>query len=402
MAKSELMIETPARGLSAEFHLAAACCRSPGETRDAVVRARAGGIDWKRFGRVLARHRIEGLAHEALRRAEVEPGPAESAAMREAAGEIGLAALRMAAETGRLQSALDGAGIDNLVLKGAAIEMLAWGRIGLKRAWDIDLLVMEDDAAAARRILERSGYGLEHPAEGGAEAFAAWVALSKECVFRHERTGLVVELHWRLADAATLLPGLSARSRHQVVRLSETIGLRTLAREDLFAYLCVHGASHAWARLKWLADLGALLNASDEAGRTNLYRQALDRGAGHCPASAFILCEQLLGLPVPTEVAAEIAANRKARRLADFALAVMAGGGEAETADRPLLDDRIRMSQFLFRDGWAYRFAEFRRQWISLDDHMRLRLPPGLGFLYGPIRAPLWVWRRLCRMIRRP
>ena len=37
----------------------------------------------------------------------------------------------------------------------------------------------------------------------------------------------------------------------------------TLADEPLYAYLCVHGASSAWFRLKWIADLNALL-----AGRT--------------------------------------------------------------------------------------------------------------------------------------
>ena len=40
--------------------------------------------------------------------------------------------------------------------------------------------------------------------------------------------------------------------------------LRTLGDKELFAYLCVHGASHCWFRLKWLADLNAWLAAKHE------------------------------------------------------------------------------------------------------------------------------------------
>jgi hypothetical protein len=387
-----------AKTLTGAFALAAACCRAAGQDRDAAVRAALGGVDWRRFERVVARHRVEGLAHEALRRAGAVLEPQVDQALGRAAAEIAFDGLRMAAEAVRLQRALDQAGIANLALKGATIDVLAWGRIGLKRAWDIDLLVDAGDAPRARAVLEAAGYDLRDPADSSDAAFAAWVGLAKESVFIHPGSGLVVELHWRLADAAGLLPGLSARSPAQTVRLSQALALRTLAGEELFAYLCVHGASHAWSRLKWLADLGALLAARDDAGRTALYRRALELGAGRCPASALLLCEALLGVPLPAGPAGEIRADRKALALADLALDAMThGGGGTEIRDRPLFAERILLSHFLFADGWRYRWAEGSRQGVSLDDRMRLRLPPAFAFLYAPIRAPLWLWRRLKR-----
>ena len=53
----------------------------------------------------------------------------------------------------------------------------------------------------------------------------------------------------------------------RVVPLAGTRGLRTLGEEDLFAYLCMHGALHWWHRLKWLADINALLGAQNDVER---------------------------------------------------------------------------------------------------------------------------------------
>lgn len=384
----------------AAFALACACCRPFGDADGAAaVRTAAAGVDWPRFARVVTRHRVEGLAHAALAGAGVAPDEAVSRALRTAAAEIAIAALEQASETAALRAALDGAGIANLALKGATLDILAWGRIGLKRAWDIDILVTPADAAGARRVLEARGYRLADPADASPGAFETWIALAKECVLRHPETGLIVELHWRLADAATLLPTLSALSPSQTLDLGGGLASRTLADDELFAYLCVHGASHAWSRLKWLADVGAFLARRDDAERTRLYRRAGALRAGHCPAVAFMLCERLLGLAVPPALAAEIGANRKARRLAAVALDAMSWrGGEAELDARPLSSERILASHFLFADGWRFRGAEWARQWVSVDDHMRLRLPPALVVLYAPLRVPLWLWRRASRL----
>ena len=384
-----------AEPLTAEFALAAACCRPPGPARDEAVRASADGVDWAAFERLAWRHRVEGLIHAALFAAGVAPVGPVAGALRESAGAIARAGLASAAETGRLQGLFDRAGIANLVLKGATLDMLAWGRIGLKRAWDIDLLASPADAPRARALLEREGYALVVPADGGEGAFATWITLAKEAVFRHPAHGHVAELHWRLTDAATLLPGLDAGSPAQTVTLSPTLALRTLAEGELFAYLCVHGTSHAWSRLKWLADLGALLARRDGVQRGGLYRRAVSLRAGRCAATALLLCERLLGLPLPEGCAAEIRGDRKAARLVGVAMDAMTGGGGAEIAGRPLMAERILLSHFLFADGWPFLMAEWRRQWVSLDDRMRLRLPQRLTFLYDFIRAPLWVWRRL-------
>ena len=379
------------------FRLAAACCRPAGPDRDAAVRAAAADADWSGFGRVVVRHRVEGLANAALRSAGLEPAPDVAADLRRAALEIATGGLRLAAESHRLQRALDSAGLANLVLKGATLDRLAWGRLGLKRAWDIDLLVLPADASKARSVLEGAGYRLMDPVDATEQAFATWVSLSKESVFRRSGDNVTAELHWRLTDTARLLPGLSAASPSQTVALSDGIVLRTLAPEALFAYLCVHGAVHAWSRLKWLADLGGLLAAEDDAGRARLYDHAVALGAGRCPASALLLCETLLGIPLPSGCAGAIRGDPGARRLARLALDAMAGGGDAEIDERRFFNDRIILSQLLFDRGWRFRIAEAQRLSVSLNDRMTMRLPRALGFIYLLVRGPRWLWRRLGR-----
>jgi len=383
---------------SPAFALAAACCAwPPSEARNAEVRLASRDIDWDRFARVVARHRIEGLARGALRHADVRPPPEVDQALAAAAADIAYRSLGLAAESARLQSLLDEAAVPSLILKGAALDILAYGVLGLKRAWDIDLLVSPAMTSGACEVLGRAGYDLTRPAGLARAGWETWTALSKECVFTHRDNGVVVELHWRLVDGDALLQGLSAASPAQLVKLSGALSLRTLARDELFAYLCVHGASHGWSRLKWLADLRALIAHETPAGLDRLYRRSLELGAGLCPAQALLLCHRLLGLELATAFERELEADIKTRWLVALAIDAMTGGGETETHDRSLGAERILLARFLFAGGWRYRWAEFRRQWISLDDRLRFALPPALHFLYAVIRIPSWFWRRVFR-----
>jgi hypothetical protein len=244
--------------------------------------------------------------------------------------------------------------------------------------------------------LETLDYDLKIPAAATAPAFARWTALSKECVFVGRRSGIVVELHWRLVDG-DLLAGVTTASASQVVPLSPQAGLRTLARDELVAYLMVHGASHGWSRLKWLADLNAVLTQDDPEALERTYRRAAALGAGACAPLAMRLCRRLFGLDIPAPLWRDIDADLNARVLERVALNAMAGGAGRQIAERPFVEDGILLSRLLFGHGWAWRRNEFRRQWVSVHDQTHVRLPPPFGFLYSVIRAPLWIWRRLRR-----
>jgi hypothetical protein len=319
--------------------------------------------------------------------------------LRDAAAAIARRGLQQAAESVRLQAAMDRAGVCCLVLKGVAVERLAWRRIGVKQAWDIDLLVEAGEVSAAAVVLGGLGYANAMPGRLDEDAWRLWIAHAKEAEWVHAVNGLVVELHWRLTDTATLLPGLTARSPGLAVAIADgsPLAVRTLAPAETYAYLCIHGASHGWRRLKWLADVDALLAPLGTAQRLDLHARAVTLGAGRCSIVAQALCERLFGLAPPPAIAAAARRDRRARILAWLALTAIRSGGSGDIAEQPLLRDAILVSQLLFGDGVAFVASELRRQWVGLDDRLAVPLPPALGALYHLARIPSWAWRRMRR-----
>src|SRR5689334_3190109 len=277
------------RALSPDSLLVAACRRWPSGERDAAIHTAAGHIKcWDSFLHVVKRHRVTALVADAFRYAGVALPACTAQELAELVGRHSQRSLKLAAETVPLQGLLTAAGIPVMVLKGAALEQLVYGRLAAKQTRDIDLFVPPDCAEAALLILERNGYELSLPAKQlNTMQRQALIRHGREGELVHPRKRLRAELQWRAADNPLLLKGVDALSATQDVVLADGIVVRTLAPDDLFAYLCVHGARHAWSRLKWLADLNALL-VSTNADIEHLYRHAQRIGAGLCAAQALL------------------------------------------------------------------------------------------------------------------
>jgi len=377
--------------LAPEFLLAAACCRWPpsAERRGAIAAAAARVADWNGFLAVVRRQRIAGLAHAALSEAGIAP-PAEIA--RQLAARAQAIAQRnraLAAETARLQGLFDAARIPALFVKGAALAQLAYGTLALKHARDIDLLVLPEQAAAAMRLLERDDYALRLPAAQMSEAQRRlYVQYGHDVELVSRERNASIELHWRLAYNMTLLRGIDARAPTQAVALLGG-AVRTLADDALFAYLCVHGALHGWARLKWLADLNAWLSGRGELERR--YREADAVGAGLCAGLALLLCRRLFDLELPAGLQRALEQDKRLARLTRLSIAQMtrADDGEGVTSGT-----RILLMQWLLRRDWHYWAAQGRYWAVGLPDVVMLPLPRALHFLYPIVRLPLWLWRR--------
>ena len=387
------------------FLLATACCTWPRtDKRLEIIRARAAQIvDWEQFVRIIKRHRVAGLAQDGLSQAGIAlpDGPAQ--ALRGIAGVVAHQNLKFAAESLHLQKVFQHAKLPILFLKGAVLEKLAYGVQGLKVAWDIDILASPDTALQASALLEANGYlRLQPPPSFGPIRFRTWIKATKECVFSHVQKGIFLELHWRVSDNPMLIPTIGAASPSQSVGVSKAGSLPTLADEELFSYLCVHGACHDWSRLKWLADLAALLATKTEPNIERLYRVSLSHGAGRCSAQALLLCERLLGTALPRRLTAELRADAKVLRLEGTALDVMAGGGEMEIDDHALGNIQIQASRFLFQDGWRYWWKELCTYSVGVTDMILFPLPHWLYFLYPVIRAPSWILRVLLRAGKGP
>jgi len=381
--------------LPAEFSLMAACCRWPpsAERDQAVAAAAAAPIDWERFERITAKHRVTALAHDGLRRANIPVPAGVAGRLSDAAVSVGRKALATARETLRLQQTFDAAAIPAVFIKGTSLAILAYGDLGIKQAADIDLLTTPECVLAGRHLLERLGYapidfdGLDD------SQFVRAAEFTKECLFEHPSLGIAVDLHWRLLENPCLLPEIGALSPTREVEIGDAV-VRTLVDDLLFAYLCTHGTMHGWARFKWLADVGAFLSRFDEAEIERLYRAALRHGAGRSPAATLLLCDRLLGLAIPASLRAECSGDRIARALAATALRCMTWrGGEVEFRYLSGVSLAIMFSHFRITSGRRYLWGEVSRRWNSPRDRARLPLPRPLGFLYHLLRVPLWLGR---------
>jgi hypothetical protein len=386
---------------SPEFVLAAACAMWPPSDRrtEAIRAAAAGPLDWSRFLRVARRHRVLGLVHDGLMRATPEVPPDTAREIGAQAATLVREHLSMAAEALRLQRMFDEAGLPVLFLKGASLARLAFGNLGLSGGQDIDLLVPQEALPAATALVEKAGYRRFDPPPSISDAqLRLLMPIRKDFGFAHNSTGLPTELHWRLFLNPHAMEESSIMAASRVVPLTDTAGLRTLGEEDLFAYLCMHGALHWWNRLKWLADVNALLASSPEDGIERLVRGAEARSAGRAAAQALLLCRRLLGLPLPARLMTTLGKSATVRWLEATALSAMtAGRGEEDPHDVRLGTTRGSLSTFLLSRSWRYWLAELNIHLTNPTDVLAVPLPQRLRFLYPILRLPLWVWRHAAK-----
>ena len=273
--------------------------------------------------------------------------------------------------------------------------MLAFGDIGRRSGQDIDLLLASETLPAATALILRAGYRRFDPPPNISDArLRRLMPLRKDLGFIHPVSGLRIELHWRLFlnPYAMAEPSIMAASR--IVPLAGAGGLRTLGEEDLFAYLCMHGALHWWNRLKWLADVNALLASTPEDGVERLVRAAEARGAGRAAAQALLLCRKLFQTPLPASLTATLDKSITMRWLVATALNAMTlGQGEYDPHEVRFGTTRGSLSTVLLNHSWRYQLAELRIQLTSPTDVLTLPLPQPLQFLYPILRLPLWAWR---------
>lgn len=383
--------------LPREFELVAACCRwPPSPARDSAVLAAADGVDWTLAARIASRHRVEGLVWSALRQAGAPVARPAAARLKAASDRIARQNLVLTAESLRLAGLLKEAGIRHHFVKGVSLSVLAYGSIGPKMGWDIDLLVPHERVEAAAGILESAGYRLAAPSGRRLrERLGRWHRHWKESVWVRTEGGFTVELHSRLSDNPMLIPGIGPDSPGRPVEVANGRFLETLCTDELFAYLCVHGSSSAWFRLKWIADLGALVGGCPPEEIERLYRRSQALGAGRAPAQALLLCERLFSTVLPPKLSAELRSDPVNRWLLGVALRKLAGRTLTAELDQKLLGTgTIHLMQFALLPGLRFKYAELRRQLVHPSDRVAVELPKGLGFLYPLVALSRHLGRR--------
>jgi len=389
--------------LTSEFRLVAACAMwPPSERRNtAIARAASAPVDWKRVFRAAIHQGLIGFVHDGLKRAGIAP-PAETAALIEAQARTQLAQnLIFAAGLVRIARAFEARGISATFFKGMPTAIRLYGDIAIRHNKDIDVLVSRAAMKEASDVLECNGYRRVFPPEELGEArLHTIMRTGKDLIYHHrDNPQLEIELHWRLFNNARFMNGIGVEPVVVTFPALDNQRLRVFSADDEFAYLCAHGAAFAWCRLKWLADIGALLARENEAGLARLYESAIARGARRPAAQAMLLCRRLFGCDLPDSLLAAFAGDATVRQLETIALTAMlrGGSGESRLSDVPGGMKPIARSLWLLDPSPSYIWGELNSRWISADDVIDLPLPAGLAFAYPLLRLPLWLGRRLRR-----
>lgn len=275
-------------------------CAAPGG--DAELRALFGpGFDWSMLRQLALREKAIAPVWRTLQRLDASRllPPEETEIWRRTALVYDFRQKRLESRFDDALDALAGAGIQVVVLKGAALVGTVYPSFVDRPMGDVDLLVPEDRALEARRILLGAGWtwDREELPDSRYERHyhlpplddAAGSGLSLEL-----HTGLFIRGH-PLRFTAERIRGRarSARFREREILIPHPL--------DQLLHVCLHFAwSHAMGRQTWLtfSDLNGLL-AGAEPDWEEYTAQASAVGAESASYWTFRLGVELADAPVP-------------------------------------------------------------------------------------------------------
>ena len=126
--------------------------------------------------------------------------------------------------------------------------------------------------------------------------------------------------------------------------------LQILVADDLFAYLCVHGSSSAWFRLKWIADLAAWQRRMNTSEVERLYVNAMQPRAHRAAGKALLPGDGLDLLTLAREFNDRLTADQPSHGPARTAGRQLFA--PTEPTERSLGTAAIHFSQLAVQPGW--------------------------------------------------
>lgn len=347
--------------------------------------------DWADFLRAALRHGMLPIAARALSVSVTEGIPPLIASdLRRAAASNSRRSLALVAELVKVLRLLDGAGIHAVPWKGPLLSQRAYGDLGSRYFFDLDVLVRAADLPRARDLLATIGFRTEKPMSAAQQA--AYVEHQGELELVRDSDGVWLELHTAIVptyySAGTSSDDLWDRlvdahiGRYRVPALAIT--------DDLEA-LCVHGSKHRWERLIWIVDVAMMSRLLAAEDWQQLWDAARHNGTLRMVHLGLLLASDLCAAAIPSSVVRSARGDRVAV-------------GLASEVGRDLFDPRShRADALVFHTRMRERSVDRVRYLFNVfftasgADWEALALPRGLFPLYAlirPLRLSLKYGRR--------
>ena len=259
----------------------------------------APSVNWSHMLVLAEEHGV--LGHVAKRLSELDenlvPVETRTALLENHRSQV-FATLRMTRELFRLLDLFAAQDIPALVVKGPVLAMQAYGDPTIRSYGDLDLLVRQQDIRRATESLLAVGYQAAIPLS----AIDAG-RIPGQYLFTKSDPNLIVELHndLTLRYFPIQLPLEKLFAQRTVVHLDHH-EVPALAVEDELVYICVHGATHLWDRLRWIADVAALVTYQSDIDWMAVRQTAKEVGAERMLHTGLHLAADLLRAPMPDHV----------------------------------------------------------------------------------------------------
>jgi hypothetical protein len=266
----------------------AACLHGARSTSHVALLTSLTPDDWTAVVALAGRHGVTGLLPEL---AEFGAPPSVTDAIRARAVAAAKRTLLQRSEFLALASALEPLGVPLIALKGIHLA-LTFGPTLAREMADIDVLVRRADVDTVEAAAGRLGYRHD----------AGALARVPHHVPTMKKSGVLLEIHWRLADEGhppTASPDDLWAGARPLPAGANVFGL---APEDALLHVCAHAAySHYFEHgIRPLCDIRALVAWSDPAIDWDII--ASRAVAWQCERGVTMglwLARDLLGVPVP-------------------------------------------------------------------------------------------------------
>ena len=176
-----------------------------------------------------------------------------------------LAGLQLIRATSLVSNALQQAGVEHLVMKGAALGALQQG-VSSRGAGDVDVLIEAADIARTAAVLEEIGYAsmARVPRFDDGRSWKVLSSLDRETGFSGPSG--VVDLHWRVSPQHNLFDSPHVlMERGQLVMVGDGT-VPTVSAGDALALACFHAYHDGFIPLRSLVDVHRLIPGAAHHG----------------------------------------------------------------------------------------------------------------------------------------
>jgi hypothetical protein len=219
---------------------------------------------------------------------------------------------RLFHRAGAALTVLHGAGIETLVLKGAALSVGHYRDLGARPMEDADVLVPVERAAEAIAVLRDAGWTPESPRPERLIGVRHAEPLS-------DPDGVSIDLHWHALSQPGGDDALWAASVPARVGGADT---RALGAADQLLHVCLHGAAweaparsfaQAVSHVRWVADATTVIRSEAVLDWDRLLAAARARRLTATLASMLSYLREGFAPQVPEELVAALAATPTSR-----------------------------------------------------------------------------------------